>query len=251
MSLSRSLNTLFYSFMKDDLKTNFLTSTEISGAIEHLIKNAERFIYLVSPYIDINELLKKRLDEKASQIPVVIIYGKKKKHELESAFQNAENYQLFFNKNLHGKLYLSDSEAIITSLNLYEYSQVNNIEYGIRVEKNADPTLYESMLREVKFLQSISESTKKEICNKNETEEQPIFTMGNLHGELSNINFKFPHVPGRFDEKYKAICDYARSIHTFSPEELYSDESAILRRTEVSKELYNKIKEHFIQESKK
>jgi phosphatidylserine/phosphatidylglycerophosphate/cardiolipin synthase-like enzyme len=38
--------------------------------------------------------------------------------------------------NLHAKCYISENEAIISSLNLYEYSQVNNDEMGILVKSN-------------------------------------------------------------------------------------------------------------------
>ena len=53
-----------------------------------------------------------------------------------------DKFRVLFSKNLHGKLYLSEEEAIITSMNIYDYSQVNNIEFGIHIIKNKDEEIY-------------------------------------------------------------------------------------------------------------
>ena len=46
-----------------------------------------------------------------------------------------EYVQSVFCKNLHAKCYLNESTCIISSLNLYEFSQVNNNEMGVLIEK--------------------------------------------------------------------------------------------------------------------
>ena len=48
-----------------------------------------------------------------------------------------------FRENLHAKCYLNENEALVTSMNLYEFSQQNNDEMGILVSKHDDPALYE------------------------------------------------------------------------------------------------------------
>ena len=48
-------------------------------------------------------------------------------------------------KNLHAKCYLNEEEAIITSMNLYEFSQQNNEEMGILVSHENDPQLYQEI----------------------------------------------------------------------------------------------------------
>ena len=45
-------------------------------------------------------------------------------------------------KNLHAKCYLNGKEALLTSMNLYEYSQEHNDEMGILVSVDHDPELY-------------------------------------------------------------------------------------------------------------
>jgi phosphatidylserine/phosphatidylglycerophosphate/cardiolipin synthase-like enzyme len=60
-------------------------------------------------------------------------------------------------KNLHAKCYLNENEAIITSMNLYEFSQMNNNEMGIHLTKSGDPELYQAAYDEVQRLLTISE----------------------------------------------------------------------------------------------
>src|SRR5690606_2667480 len=47
-----------------------------------------------------------------------------------------------FCKNLHAKCYLNEELCIVTSLNLYEISQVNNNEMGILIRRGEDAELY-------------------------------------------------------------------------------------------------------------
>ncbi len=52
--------------------------------------------------------------------------------------QKLDFVRLSFCKNLHAKCYLNESECIISSLNLYEFSQINNNEMGILIRKYED-----------------------------------------------------------------------------------------------------------------
>ena len=61
----------------------------------------------------------------------------------------------------HLKCYLNEKEAIITSMNLYDFSQVNNNEMGIHVIKNEDAELYEEVYKEARRL--IRDSDEIEI----------------------------------------------------------------------------------------
>jgi hypothetical protein len=63
-------------------------------------------------------------------------------------------------KNLHAKCYINEVEAIITSMNLYEFSQMNNNEMGIHVTKVQDEELYNSIFTEVQRLLTISEEIR-------------------------------------------------------------------------------------------
>lgn len=63
-----------------------------------------------------------------------------------------------FCKDLHAKCYLNENEAILTSMNLYEFSQVNNNnEMSIHIDKATDPDLYKDIYEEAERLIRISD----------------------------------------------------------------------------------------------
>jgi hypothetical protein len=58
---------------------------------------------------------------------------------------------------------MNHKTAIITSMNLYEYSQLNNTELGIIVTKEGDPQLYEQINETVKKIIRVSHEYEFEI----------------------------------------------------------------------------------------
>ncbi len=46
-------------------------------------------------------------------------------------FKEFPNIQIRYERRLHAKYYSNESSAILTSMNLYTYSQDNNIEAGV------------------------------------------------------------------------------------------------------------------------
>ena len=65
-----------------------------------------------------------------------------------------------FCKNLHAKCYLNEELCIITSLNLYEFSQVNNNEMGVLVERSTDADLYKDSYEEAQRIIRISDEVR-------------------------------------------------------------------------------------------
>ena len=50
--------------------------------------------------------------------------------------------QIFDVPTLHAKCYINEHEAILTSLNLYEFSRQNNEEMGIYVKNQSEGVVY-------------------------------------------------------------------------------------------------------------
>lgn len=64
------------------------------------------------------------------------IYGKSDLHPEEVKWLLGLDYiRTSFCKNLHAKCYLNEAACIIGSLNLYDFSQVNNNEMGVWIDK--------------------------------------------------------------------------------------------------------------------
>lgn len=143
----------------------FLDTTGVSYHLQQLINQAQDTLILISPYLKINERLRQSLDDKdRMKIDIRVIYGK---NELQpdqiNWLRSLKFVRTSFCENLHAKCYLNEREAIITSMNLYEFSQVNNQEMGIYVTKADDPQLYEEIYNEARRLIRISEEIRVSI----------------------------------------------------------------------------------------
>ena len=132
----------------------FLTTTGISAELERIIKDANDRLVLVSPFLKINENLKLLLADKNNfKIDIRVIYGKNELQPAETKWlRSMTSIKTSYFKNLHAKCYMNESSAIITSMNLYEFSQVNNAEMGILVRKDEDPSLFNEISDEVRHL---------------------------------------------------------------------------------------------------
>jgi hypothetical protein len=137
----------------------FLDTTGISYHLEQLIKNSSDQLILISPYLKMNNRIKELIDDKDRlKIDIRVIYGKGDLLPDESSwFKSKSSIRTSFCKNLHAKCYMNEKEALITSMNLYDFSQANNNEMGIYVIKSEDLELYESINTEVKRLIRFSE----------------------------------------------------------------------------------------------
>lgn len=128
----------------------FLKTTGVSHYLAELINNAKEKIYLVSPYLQINDQIKLLLQDASSQMKQIsIVYGKKKEANDLAWLHSIRGVEVHFYDTLHAKCYMNEKEAIITSMNLYMYSQQNNCEMGIHITKKDDPEMYEEILSEV------------------------------------------------------------------------------------------------------
>ncbi|WNY29200.1 hypothetical protein MmiEs2_14240 [Methanimicrococcus stummii] len=136
-----------------------------SAELSDLVKKAQKEIILVSPYLQISPRFLDLLKEASLRnISITLIYrddklkekDSKQLSEQKSKF-NGLNVKIAALENLHAKCYLNESKAIITSMNLYQFSQENNIEFGVRVLKESDPELYDEVYTEIQRIYKISQ----------------------------------------------------------------------------------------------
>jgi len=142
----------------------FLTTSGMTHGIEDIIVNAQSRIIIVSPYIKITRNYYERLLEAIdNKVKVTFVYGKQEMGSDQQAMLfDMKNLDLRHCENLHAKCYLNETSALIGSMNLYEYSQNNNREMGIAVNKQGDFQLYADIVREVESIIKASVSTGKE-----------------------------------------------------------------------------------------
>ncbi len=145
----------------------FLDTTGISYHLEQTIKNANERLVLISPFLKINDRIKELLEDKDRlKIDIRVIYGKNELLPEENNWLKSMNsIRTSFCKNLHAKCYMNEKEALITSMNLYEFSQANNNEMGIHVSRDVDQQLYTEIDAEAKRLVRISQEIKVSVEN--------------------------------------------------------------------------------------
>ena len=122
----------------------FLATSGTSYHLEELIKNSKDRLILISPYLKINDRIKQLVEDKnRMKLDIRIVYGKNELQPEEiNWLSKLDSVRTGFCQNLHAKCYLNESQCIITSLNLYEFSQVNNNEMGILVDRDTDNEVY-------------------------------------------------------------------------------------------------------------
>ena len=153
----------------------FLNSSGTTYHLEELIKNASDRLIIISPYLKLNERIKELLEDRNRlKIDIRIVYGKNDLHPEEiNWLKNLTFIRTSFCKNLHAKCYLNENECIITSLNLYEFSQVNNNEMGVLIYRNDDAKLYADTYEEAQRIIRISDEVRMSLEKVTETENQP------------------------------------------------------------------------------
>lgn len=65
-----------------------------------------------------------------------------------------------FCQNIHAKCYLSERYAIITSVNLYDFSQINNNDMGVIFDHDQEQKLYRDTYEEAQRLIRISDEVR-------------------------------------------------------------------------------------------
>ena len=111
---------------------NILTAHQISASIVDIIERAKDYCFLITPYYRPWELLSRAL-EKASKKEKKVFFILREDANSKDTI-NYLNKELGFDvvlvERLHTKLYLNESEALITSMNLYDSSKEFNYELG-------------------------------------------------------------------------------------------------------------------------
>ncbi len=141
----------------------FYTTTGISHHLEEIIKNAEDRLWLISPYLKVNNRLRELLEDKKPSVDVRVIYGKSELQPEEMKWlEGLTQIKTSFRQNLHAKCYLNEDQALLTSMNLYEFSEKNDDEMGVLVSKDED--LYRKIFEESKRLVDNSEQIRVTVA---------------------------------------------------------------------------------------
>ena len=156
----------------------FLNTSATNYFLEELIKGAQERLVLISPFLKLNDRIKELLEDKNRlKIDVRIVYGKSELQPQEIEWLKAQSYiRTSFCKNLHAKCYLNEENAIVTSLNLYEFSQINNNEMGILIRRDDDAELYKDTYEEAQRIIRISDEVRISMERVSSTDSETTLT---------------------------------------------------------------------------
>jgi hypothetical protein len=166
----------------------FLDTAAVSFYLQQLINGANEKLVLISPYIKISDRLKQSITDKdRMKIDIRLVYGKTDIELSENNWlKSLKSIRTSFCQNLHAKCYLNEKEAIVTSMNLYDFSQINNNEMGIYVTKQEDPALYTDIYTEAMRLIRQSDEIRISVTQVPKTDQatkpQPIKSQQNPSG---------------------------------------------------------------------
>ena len=143
----------------------FLNTTGVSYHLERVIRNANRQLVIISPFLKINTRIKELLEEKdRAKIDIRVVYGKNELRPEENDWlESVISIRTSYRRNLHAKCYMNEEQAILTSMNLYEFSQQNNDEMGVLVSKKDDPVLFDEIDKEVQRILQASEEVRVRV----------------------------------------------------------------------------------------
>ena len=148
----------------------FLDTQAISHELMNVIKEAKEKIILVSPYLKVNSQIQERLKTKSklgTLAEMVIVYGKSELKQTEFEWiKEIDDLKIYEKINLHAKCYLNEDKAIVCSMNLYDYSQQNNIEMGLLITKQQDREAYEALMEEINNIKVNGVRMRFESLNK-------------------------------------------------------------------------------------
>ena len=132
------------------------------------------------------------------------VYGKRELDPSEKNWlESMSSIRISFYRDLHAKCYLNENAALLTSMNLYESSQVNNYEMGLYISRAEDPELYESILNEAKHLLTNSDPPLNDTSTKSAVQNPT--QQKTLHGYCIRCKTNIAFNPQE-DENYCPEC---------------------------------------------
>ncbi len=132
-------------FIESHFMVRFLYGNALNLELENIINEANKELLLVSPFIRFHHRFKQCLlaKQKKDRLNIKVVFGKNEENpsksiskEEVSFLSQLPNIEIRYESRLHAKFYANEKRVLITSMNLYDYSQDNNVEAGILVSAN-------------------------------------------------------------------------------------------------------------------
>lgn len=132
------------------MRNKFLKTYQLTTEIINLISSTKSYCYIISPYIKIWPQLDRVLNEASAKriFLTFVIREDPKSNYLIEKLNKEYGFEVIIIKDLHIKLYLNESKCLLSTMNLYDASQQNNLELGFEIpdSKNVKKDIIETYI---------------------------------------------------------------------------------------------------------
>jgi hypothetical protein len=141
----------------------YLNTQAAYAEIENIVNRAEHALVIMSPYIQINRTLLQKIfhasENRGIDVSLICRTGDIKPEEM-AAINKITRLELFDLPNLHANCIYNEKAMVITSLNLFDYSQINNRDMGALITLDKDPAAFMSAVKETEYMMQIGTLVK-------------------------------------------------------------------------------------------
>ena len=138
-----------------EFDSGYCSDKELSFLLEELIQETRKWLIIVSPFVRISGRIKGYLEKLLSRkVNIILVYKTNsdklvniKEEDYQWLIEN--NVQVKSSRNLHAKCYINEKCALVTSMNLVDYSLSNNFEMGVAYSSKSDNDAYMYILKDV------------------------------------------------------------------------------------------------------
>ena len=132
--------------------------------------NGKGIGYHSTLYKNLSKCLPALVDANSRGVETILVYRENKMLPAEKAkFESIDNMNLMHHPNVHCKCYYNEKYLLITSMNMYEYSEKNNREMGMLMHREEmddhpfcdDAAIFEEAIQEIRDIINGSHLEKK------------------------------------------------------------------------------------------
>jgi hypothetical protein len=141
----------------------YLNTQAAYSEIENIVNRAENKLVIMSPYIQINRTLLQKIfhvaEHRNIDVSLVCKTSDIKPEEM-AAMNRINRLEVFDLPNLHANCIFNEKALVMTSLNLFDYSQINNRDMGALITAEKDPGAFISAIRESEYMMQLATLVK-------------------------------------------------------------------------------------------
>jgi hypothetical protein len=141
----------------------YLNTQAAYAEIENIVNRAENKLVMMAPYIQINRTLLQKIfhasEHRNIDVSIICHTGDIKPEEM-AAINRINRLELFDLPNLHANCIYNEKALIMTSLNLFDYSQINNRDMGALLTYDKDANAFIAAVNETEYMMQLATLVK-------------------------------------------------------------------------------------------